>query len=1244
METRQRENILVALENWDKVKQYAETGANSSGTAMEKYDIVLESVSAKQEQLNAKTQEFYNNILSDEVITFFLELGKGFMDVMNWADGLLGKLTLITASTLALIVAKKALMSIPLVSTLAGWVAKFFAVATSQGVLTASTLTLKKALDLLKAHPVIFALSIITTLIVIATSAFNALNVTLEEQHEKAQQAKTDYEEVKNELKSVNDELVTTKQRIDELNDKDKLTFTEKEELENLKAQNAELEKRQYWLKIEEERKRKEASKEAEKAWDKDFEKIGEKATIKNKDEIEADGDASVEYDYWTETEYIQQRIKYYGELQSEIDKLVAKEGIWTQEERERYEALKTKQKEVSDYLEETGARIQTDFIDAYPDVDPSTMQEWIGLRDIIQEALNPPTPTQKLSTLLDEQGKDWNDYYTALAKNGTLTMEDFTDSFKDQIKETFNLDDSDTEGLNNVLEEIITKFQETADSAETAKASYDDLTDSISNLQDKYETLKNAQEEYNEHGALSLETLEDISEQYPDMAENIGLYLAGLMTEQELLNALGEAYNVDYENYENLMRSKLALSPQFYEGLTDAQKQNIQALFESYGADFENFKTVEEAKLNFNAQVISTLAERWSKYAGKTVEYLKKEQAQLEIMAEKQYRHGMTNTPAQEQYKAVTEAIGAMDDFSTSFDNIVYEGVSFDPQKFINKSLGIKDSSSNKGSSSKSSKEWWETELEKLKEQLDYSEISMDGYINGIQKILNKLKKGSDAWREVNAELQKAKLENVENQFDRGEITIDQYISKLTELRKAYKQGTEGYKELTEKINDAQLDKTKDWLENLDKSVEDIDNKISQLGDVNTDKERVKYAQLLSDKYKQIQSNISKIQKELQKTTLTEEQRVELQEEYNDLLEEEVSIRDEIEDSVREYFESQKEYEEQQAELNKKQTLYNKEVELYGKKGKELFEWETNQKINAINDEIDLREKEKEALDAINEREQLTNDLLEARLQLQNALNNKTTKILKKQEDGTWQYEYSVNMADVKEAQNAVKDAEKALEDYNWEQSIEALRSEADALQDSMDNLAEQYEEAEFWAGREYEQTMNSIAEAYGDMDGLVEKWMAENGSSTDKLLTSYKNLTESNNALQDKLVSLTTAIEGKYETVGDNGKIIPSFDTGGQIQGDGLAIVHGKERVLTSQQNSLFEQLIAKLPQLLKVVDITKFGGVAKQISGISNGNENSISTVINKVECVFPNITSTEGLQKAILELPRLALQKK
>ena len=100
--TRQRENVLTMLENWDKVQKYADIGANSSGTAMEKYGAVLDSVAAKQEQLTAKSQEFYNNLLNSSVIAGLLDLGKAFMDIMNLGDGLVGKIVLLVAALTAL--------------------------------------------------------------------------------------------------------------------------------------------------------------------------------------------------------------------------------------------------------------------------------------------------------------------------------------------------------------------------------------------------------------------------------------------------------------------------------------------------------------------------------------------------------------------------------------------------------------------------------------------------------------------------------------------------------------------------------------------------------------------------------------------------------------------------------------------------------------------------------------------------------------------------------------------------------------------------------------------------------------------------------------------------------------------------------------------------------------------------------------------------------------------------------------
>jgi hypothetical protein len=1190
--TRQRENVLVMLENWDKVKQYAETGASSAGTAMEKYGIVLESVESKQAQLTAKTQEFYSNVLSDSVLTGLLDIGNGLMDIVNIGDGAVGKILLLTTATLALSAVLSHLTDNGK-KTFAELIAGFIGVSVAEGTATTGAGLLKVALDLLKSHPVILGLSILTTALIAGKAIFDHFNVTLEEQHDKAQQAKADYQEVASELQSVNDELKTTEERIKELTTKGKLSFTEEEELETLKKTNAELEKRQYWLDLEAKQKRQEVGEEASKAWDKDFNDKGE---FYSQYKWRTNGSKIG----ITESEHIQEQIQYYGELEQKLQNLVAKKDQWTEEEKQQYKSLVDEQNKTKDYLESTGAKIQTDFIDAY-DVDNATKQKWVDLQDTIQNTLNPPTRKDALSELLDNQTQDWTNYYTQLAKMGELTESSFTDGFKDQIKNAFNLEDTDIEGFSKAIQEIIDYFSDLAETSVPTSESLNEVAKGLSALTEKYDLLKEAQEEYTEAGSISSKTLDNIIEKYPAMAENVALYVAGLKSESELLADLQNAYNADETNYENLMRAKLLVSSEFYNNLSSNQKDSIKNLFEAYEADFGNFKTVEEAKLSFNAQVIQKLSQNWSKYAGKSVEFLRKQRDSLELLSEKQYAHGMKNTNAQSEFSALTQALNDMSSFANSLDNIVLEGVDFNAKTFSPKEIKAKTKKSKSGSS----KEWWETELDKLKTKLENNEITMNSYINSLEKLRGKLKKGSEGFAEVNKVLQEAKLDNLNNQFERGEITIDKYIKGLEKLRKGYKKGTEGYKELTKQINESKADMFADQFER---------------GEISA-KKYIKQLTKIRDAYKKNSEEWKK---------------------YNDL------IRDEVKDGVTEYYENQKERAEKQAELTKKQTLYNKEVELYGKDGKDLWEYNNDKKIEALEKQLEARNAEKEALDDINEREELENDLLEARLKLQNALNNKTTKILTKQANGTWAYTFSANMADVKSAQDEVDSAKKALDDFDWAKETKELENQIKKLNENAENLLKQYEDTEFWANREYEQSINSIEQTYGDIDKLVIDWLKKYGKDETTLTNAYQSLTNANSNLVTTLVGLDIAISALYETVGNNGIIIPtngvkSFDTGGEIVGSGLILAHDKERVLTQEQNAGWTRLINNIESANKLVDIAKLNIQGYRSNGLSSVNKDS-QTVIHSVTCNFPSITTTDGLQRAILELPRLALHKK
>lgn len=145
--------------------------------------------------------------------------------------------------------------------------------ASAKGANTAATLSLSAAtkglIATLKgfvlAHPFLAAIAAIAATVAIV----DALTVSYEESKEKLQELHQEAQTAKSELESLNSELKTTQERIKELQSKGPLSFVEKEELDNLKAQNAELERnirlQEYAVKIATQKDNKQFLKTAQK-------------------------------------------------------------------------------------------------------------------------------------------------------------------------------------------------------------------------------------------------------------------------------------------------------------------------------------------------------------------------------------------------------------------------------------------------------------------------------------------------------------------------------------------------------------------------------------------------------------------------------------------------------------------------------------------------------------------------------------------------------------------------------------------------------------------------------------------------------------------------------------------------------------------------------------------------------------------------------------------------------------------
>lgn len=142
------------------------------------------------------------------------------------------------------------------------------AMATAEGTATTTTGKFSLALKGLRAslktlvltHPILTTIALVGTGIALYTQFGN----TLENLQKKAQESKEDYDKTISEINSLNEQLKTTKDRIEELQSKDSLTIVENDELEKLKTTNDELERE---LRIQEaiaQRKGKKAADDAE--------------------------------------------------------------------------------------------------------------------------------------------------------------------------------------------------------------------------------------------------------------------------------------------------------------------------------------------------------------------------------------------------------------------------------------------------------------------------------------------------------------------------------------------------------------------------------------------------------------------------------------------------------------------------------------------------------------------------------------------------------------------------------------------------------------------------------------------------------------------------------------------------------------------------------------------------------------------------------------------------------------------
>ena len=162
---------------------------------------------------------------------------------------------------------------------------------------------------------------------------FNHFHKTTEELTEELDALKSELRDIQSEFDSLNAELETTQSRMAELLSMDSLSFTEKEELDNLKKQNDELQRKLDLLELEKKHKQEESAKKFVEVMNSDVNDYGEyysdgsKATWLSEAGFILNGQS---VDHYSEKQILDKKLKnyqYYKDKLAEVEQQIIDAG-----------------------------------------------------------------------------------------------------------------------------------------------------------------------------------------------------------------------------------------------------------------------------------------------------------------------------------------------------------------------------------------------------------------------------------------------------------------------------------------------------------------------------------------------------------------------------------------------------------------------------------------------------------------------------------------------------------------------------------------------------------------------------------------------------------------------------------------------------------------------------------------------------------------------------------------------------
>lgn len=396
------------------------------------------------------------------------------------------------------------------------------------------TIGLSATLKELNISPTMLALNAIVLAFVGVTAIIDACITTTEEYEEKLEESSQKYSETCSKLESINSELTTTQQRIDELNAKESLTLVEQNELDKLKSTNAELEAQQRILS---------ATKRAEAA------SVSKDFTDTVNSYMDGDGRERVVSGGIFETTYVDKADMAYLNIIDYKNDLAKAEAAGNQKDidlyTQRISEFQDELKEVNDKYQEYKSTVED--ID-YQYLSDEAKKAYDKILDVQNKyLLATDDSAETIQAVFDNifyYGKyeEANNALSELGEQGKLTAESISelynshDNVKQMIDYMLQLGLIDLSTPNVGFEQLANQLNTTADQATKSIKTLSEVSKELDKLQEKYKSLYDIVQDYNENGFLSIDNLQALSEMDAE-------YIATLQIENGQLSLNTEAY-----------------------------------------------------------------------------------------------------------------------------------------------------------------------------------------------------------------------------------------------------------------------------------------------------------------------------------------------------------------------------------------------------------------------------------------------------------------------------------------------------------------------------------------------------------------------------------------------------------------------------------------------------------------------------------------------------------------------------